>query len=160
MIYLLGEGASGGSRSVIACDDHGTPKFIFNYAIAPGFNAHMIGVAGEHAYLVDRDGEVAFYSVHGETQSIEVLDAAPELLTGLAALRAAVRKAGYTGRVVTDININVQGSPEDARLSPAFLANVTEVMNAIRAWRFRPAIRAGKQAAVPMEFNFDVSPKP
>ncbi len=76
----------------------------------------------------------------------------------LEPLRAAVRKAGYTGRVVIHLGISREGTPEHVRVaSPAFLANAAEVMSAIGTWRFRPGIRAGKQAAMPMEFNIDVS---
>ena len=80
----------------------------------------------------------------------------------LEPLRAAVRKAGYTGRVVIHLGISREGTPEHVRVaSPAFLANAAEVMSAIGTWRFRPGIRAGKQAAMPMEFNIDVSgPRP
>ena len=156
-IYLLGERGSVDSRSVIECDDHGTPKLVFDYAGAAGFNPRMIGVAGEHVYLVDPAGKVAFYRLDREATPAKVLDADPELLTDMEPLRAAVRKAGYAGRVVIHADISAEGTPEHLRVqSPAFLANVIEVMEAIGTWRFRSAIRAGKLAAVPMEFDIDV----
>jgi hypothetical protein len=157
-IYVLGERGNAGSTSVIECDDQGDPKFIFNYALATAFNPRMIGIAGEHAYLVDAAGRIAFYPLDREIISPEVLDTSPQLLTDLEPLRAAVRKAGYTGRVVIHLGINREGTPEHVRVAtPAFLANVAEVVSAIGAWRFRPGIRAGKQAAMPMELNIDVS---
>jgi hypothetical protein len=145
-IYLLGEPGSAGSSSVIECDDHGTPKFLFNFAIAAGFNPRMIGIAGEHVYLVDPAGRVAFFRLDRETPSAERLDTSPELLTDLEPLRAAVRKAGYSGRVVIHLDVTAQGIPEQARVqSPAFLANVNDVIDAIGTWRFRSAIRAGRR---------------
>jgi hypothetical protein len=156
-IYLLGEPGNVNADSVIECDDRGTPKFIFDYAVSAGFNPRMIGITDENIYLVDPVGKIAFYRLNREAPSAEVLDASPELLTDTEPLRAAVRKAGYTGRVVIYLDISADGIPEHARIqSPAFLANVTEVMAAIGTWRFRSSIRDGKQAAVPMEFNIDV----
>jgi hypothetical protein len=85
------------------------------------------------------------------------LDASPKLMTDMEPLRAAVRRAGYTPRVVIHADISAEGIPERARVqSPAFLANATDVMEAIGTWRFRPAIRASKPAAVPMELTVDV----
>ncbi len=156
-IYLLGERGTADSSSVIECDDHGPSKFIFDYAVAAGFNPRMIGITSEHVYLGDPAGKVALYRLNRETPSAEVVDASPELLTDVEPLRAAVRKPGYAGRVVIHVDISAEGIPEHAPVqSPAFLAKVTEVMEAIGTWRFRSAIRAGKQAAAPMEFNVDV----
>lgn len=156
-IYLLGEGGRAGSSSVIECDDQGTPKFIFRYAIAAEFNPRMIGIAGEHAYLVDAAGKIAFYSLNRETTPAEVLDAPPQLLTDEEPVRVAARKAGYTGQLMIRLDVGPEGTPGNVRVeSPAFLANIPDVMEAIGAWRFRPAIRAGKQATVPMELGVDV----
>jgi hypothetical protein len=55
------------------------------------------------------------------------------------------------------LDVGAEGTPEHVRVEiPAFLANVPDVMEAIGTWRFRPAIKAGKQAAVPMELGIDV----
>ena len=67
----------------------------------------MIGITGEHVYLVDPAGKVAFYPLNRETTSAEVLDTPPELLTDVEPLRAAIRKAGYTGRVVIHLDISL-----------------------------------------------------
>jgi TonB family protein len=152
-IYLLGECGA----SVIECDEQGNPRFIFNYALPPAFNPGMIGIAGEQAYLVDPAGKVAFYPLDRKTTPAEVLDASPQILTDLEPLREAVRKAGYTGRIEIHVGVSAEGTPEHPRIqSPTFLANDSEVMETIEAWRFRPAIRAGNPAAVPMELNLDV----
>ena len=71
----------------------------------------------------------------------------------------AVRKAGYTGRVVIHVDVSAEGS-RTSRPKSAFLANVTEVMEAIGPRRFRSAIRAGAHAAVPMDLNIDVFQSP
>ena len=85
------------------------------------------------------------------------VEAPPQLLTDEEPVRAAARKAGYTGQLMIRLDVGAEGTPEHVRVeSPAFLANVPDVMEAIGAWRFRPAIRAGKQATVPMELGIDV----
>jgi hypothetical protein len=58
---------------------------------------------------------------------------------------------------VIQVTVSAEGIPEHPRVqSPAFLANDSVVMESIGAWRFRPAIRAGYQAAAPMELNIAV----
>jgi hypothetical protein len=156
-IYLLGERATVNSTSVVECDSRGTPEFILEYAIAAGFNPRLIGITGEHVYLVDPSGKVTFYPLTRETTSAEVLDASPELLTDVEPVRAAVRKTGYAGRVVIHVDISAEGVAGHAGVqSPAFLTNVPDVMAAISTLRFRPASRAGKQTAMLMTLTIDV----
>jgi len=63
---------------------------------------------------------------------------------------AAARRQGLTGRVVLRVQVNAEGTVSDLRVESADPAGVfeTQAVEAVRQWRFRPAVRQGAPVAV------------
>jgi len=149
-LYLLA-----GSASVIACDHHSIPNFIFDLALPESFHPRMIGITGDRIYLADPAGKVAFYPLDPKPSTRQSIDSMPELLSDMEPVREAARRAGYSGQVDIDLEVSEDGQPQHVSVQGP-MARVPEVTDAIQAWRFRPAIRSGQPAAVPMRFSVNV----
>jgi hypothetical protein len=125
---------------------------MFDFALSGAFHPLMIGIANQHIYIVDPAGKVVYYPLNLEPAAGRVINSGPELLSGTESLRQAARLAGHIGRIVIDLIVGEDGRPEDIRVQPP-IAGVPEVIDAVRAWRFRPAVRSGKTVAVRMRVD-------
>ncbi len=151
-IYLLGSASSPGRVSVIECNEHGEEKFTFDYATPGAFQPRMIAVGSERVYLADPFGKIVFYPRNAAPTRI--LDSDPRLLSDLEPVKDATGKAGFREQVVVKLEVGEDGFPKNARIaSLAALNGVSEVMEAIQAWRFQPATKSGRPVQVPMEFQ-------
>jgi hypothetical protein len=93
-LYLLASPDHAGSASVIECDDHTSPNFIFDLALPESFHPRMIGITGGRIYLADPAGKVAFYLLDPEPSAGQAIDSGPALLSDMEPVReAALRKA-------------------------------------------------------------------
>ncbi|HEY3836243.1 MAG TPA: energy transducer TonB [Bryobacteraceae bacterium] len=152
-IYLLGSRAAG-TASVVECDEHAHPKFIHDHTLPAWFDAQLLAVTPASLYLIDPRGKVEAIPSNPEPGEGRAIDAFPQRSSDLEPFYRAVGKTGHDGDVLIRFRLSEEGVPQQIRIeSPAVLEGVPEVMDAIRAWRFEPAVVGGKVAEVPMEMR-------